>query len=982
MKKYIIIFILFFLQNSFAQDLSQGYIADDLVQHPMQDLSKPAYLECVTDPSFPNTTIRRITEATPGNFIVPMYSTVQAWNSDESLLIVYGGGTHKLLNGTDYTFIRDLTAINPDDIEAVFWHFNNPDILFYMDNTSSELVSYNVSTDVKTTIVNLRTLTGCSPSEGMSSGNDLQMMSWDSDVFGFRCGNTATYYYKISTGTLTQFNIANVNYTAAMPFPSGNLFYHNKSVYDSAGNFVRTFNIDKVEHSCLGKLSNGDDALFEIAFEEGPSGGCQGTLVAHNATTGNCMSVTPPDDYGYPKSGTHISALAHKNTEGGWVAVSSLGFQKDGVQILDQELFIAKVNEFDASVYRVAHHRSDADDISYWGEPHVTISPTGTRLLYGSDWSGVEDGISVDSYVAELHAYSDFAVWTASGWDISPQVPTSKTKVTIMADYDTSVVGANIDAGQLTIDAGAVVTVAAGDYIRVACDMKVDGTLNVEHQGSVVQLSNSALMTNNGTINVNITTPLLKPRDFMVIGNPLSAAVPVGVDNPIFRKIKQTTTDFRPHPEVQTMFPGGSNFVDEDFNDWSFHTGNFNPGEGYYLYPQASLADGNKTYNLTYQGGSLNNGVITYDLDYNTTGTGTGDATMNKNASPNIISNPYASAISANDFLEANDAVDELYFWEHNTTPNTSFPGANTANFNMADISTQNATGFNPASTGSTTLPTSGDFSIATAQGFGIKNNGATTGTGQTATFNNTMRRVDNNNTLRASENNDHIWLSINSDAYSLSSSTLIGFTNKATQLFDQGFDSERLGVPVSLYSHLPDGTAALGIQGREAFVSNTEISLGFSSQIDAETEYSISILKITGGSITNVDTYLRDNLTGVLHNISEEKYFFTSEKGTFNNRFTLLFKDRNVLGVDTDLLSDIKIYPNPAGDIINLKMPNDTTLETVTIYDIMGRAVKQISVSSIKPNNTISVSDLANASYFVTIQTNKGQITKQLIKR
>ncbi|WP_452221298.1 T9SS type A sorting domain-containing protein [Lacinutrix salivirga] len=407
MKKSILIFAYLIIQQSFSQDLSQGYIANDLVQHPMQPLAKPSYLQSVTDPSFPSTQIRRITEATPGNFIVPMYNTIQSWNADESLLIVYGGGVHQLLNGQNYTFIRNLTDINPDDLEGVFWSFTDPNVLFYLDNNNDNLYSYNVQTQVKTVIVNIRTVSSCPTSDGLTGGNDIQMMSWDNDVFTFRCGNTAAYYYRISTSTLTQFNIANINYTAPMPFPSGNLFHHRGNVYDANGDFVRALNMDNVaEHKCIGKLSNGDDAIFAIAFEQGPNGDCQGTLVAHNATNGNCFSVTPTSDYGYPKSGTHMSALAHKNNEGGWVAVSSLGYQRDGVQILDQELFIAKVNETDADVYRVAHHRSDEDDIDYWGEPHVTISPTGTRLLFGSDWSGTEDGISIDSYVAELNSFT------------------------------------------------------------------------------------------------------------------------------------------------------------------------------------------------------------------------------------------------------------------------------------------------------------------------------------------------------------------------------------------------------------------------------------------------------------------------------------------------------------------------------------------------------------------------------------------------
>lgn len=421
MKKITILLFCFLVFKSYSQNLGQGYIANDLEQHSMQVLEKPNYLESVTDPSFPNTEIRRITQATIGNFIKPMYSTIQAWNSDESLMIVYGGGVHQLLNGQDYTFIRNLTDVVPDDIETIFWSFSDPDVFFYMDGNTDDLISYNVQTQVKTILVNIRTISNCDGSNGLTGGNDIQMMSWDNDVFAFRCGNDAAYYYRISTQTLTQFNIANIEYTAPMPFPSGNLFFHSGDVYDANGDFVRSLNVNGVQHSCLGKLSTGDDAYYNVNFEEGRYGGCQGTLVAHNATTGYCFPVTTYADYGYPKSGTHISSLAHKNTEDGWVAVSCLGFQRDGVELLDQELFIAKVNEFDADVYRVGHHRSDEDPFSYAGEPHVTISPTGTRLLFASDWSGSVDGDSVDSYVAELSSF------TLSG----PEVETIKQAITL-----------------------------------------------------------------------------------------------------------------------------------------------------------------------------------------------------------------------------------------------------------------------------------------------------------------------------------------------------------------------------------------------------------------------------------------------------------------------------------------------------------------------------------------------------------------------
>jgi len=401
MRSNLFLVLVFLMQCVYAQDLSVGYTANDLTARPMQDLNKPVYLGSVTDPSFSNTTIRRISNVGTSGQLVPMYSTIQAWNADESFLIVYEVGSgHQLLNGTNYTFIRVLNDINPDDVEGIFWHFNEPSIFFYIDNVTNDLIRYNVTNQVKTILVNLTTASGCT--EGITGGNDVQMMSWDSDVISFRCGNSSAYYYRISTSTTMQFNISTINFTAPMPFPSGNLFYHNKKVYNTSGNFVRDLNVDNVEHSCLGKLGNGDDAYFAIAFEEGPDGGCQGTLVAHNATNGTCVSVTPTSDYGYPQSGTHISALAHKNTEDGWVAVSMMGYDRDGQVLLDQELLIAKVNTTSTDVYRVAHHRSDEDEFNYWGEPHVTISPTGTRLLFGSDWSGAQDGTSVEAYVAEL----------------------------------------------------------------------------------------------------------------------------------------------------------------------------------------------------------------------------------------------------------------------------------------------------------------------------------------------------------------------------------------------------------------------------------------------------------------------------------------------------------------------------------------------------------------------------------------------------
>ncbi len=392
--------------NLQSQDLTEGLMVNDLSAHPMQDIDKPNYLESITDPSF-GTTIRRITDAGDNGVIVPMYSTIQAWNADESFMILYdqSQGRHLLLDGMTYASIRYLDDVNPADIEQIFWDFQDPDIFYYLERPSRDLIRYHISTQQKEIIVNFKDISSCNGTVAM--GNDIQMMSWDNDVFSFRCDNATCYSYRISTDELIEIDVANTNFVAPSVAPSGTRYYHGNQVYDTSGSLLLSLNESNLEHSCIGKLANGNDAHFAIAFAQGPDGGCLGDVIAHDLTTGDCIPVISQDQgYEYPQSGTHISALAHKNTEGGWLAASMIGYDRDGQSLLDQELIIAKAEAGNIKVCRIGHHRSDEEEFDYWGEPHAVISPTGTRVLFGSDWSGAEDGRSVDSYVVELPSFS------------------------------------------------------------------------------------------------------------------------------------------------------------------------------------------------------------------------------------------------------------------------------------------------------------------------------------------------------------------------------------------------------------------------------------------------------------------------------------------------------------------------------------------------------------------------------------------------
>ena len=589
-----------------------------------------------------------------------------------------------------------------------------------------------------------------------------------------------------------------------------------------------------------------------------------------------------------------------------------------------------------------------------------------TAIINNFGWSIGDGGLETGCLPL---ACSSTTTYAGGMWDNG--APTINTTAIINENYNT--VMGSIDACTVVINDPAIVTVAPHTYINTLGNITVgvNAELIVEHTGSIVQADDTANTINNGDIEVQITTPLLKPRDFMVLGSPVTNNVPEGVLNPIFRQLQHNTEDFLPHPDVQALFPDGTNFVDIDNNDYSQNTESFNAGEGYLVWPQQSIIDGNLEYPLVFSQtsteGTLNNGLISYTLGFNTPGP---TAVENKNASPNIISNPYPSAISATDFMNANDAVDEVYFWEHNSTPNDAFPGANNTNFNMADISVFNEMGGIPAATGGTTP---NDF-IASAQGFGIKNNG----TAATVQFTNAMRRKTNNTTLRSPNEieKDRIWLTVNNPEYDLRSTTLIGFTAEASPFFDAVYDSPRLGTPVSIYSHILDGSKALAIQGRETFTTAATVGIGFSTQIDQDdTVYTISIAQLEGIQIAQATVYLQDNAIGVITNISEAPYQFTSGYGTFNNRFTLLFENEEVLNTLENEIEAIVVHPNPTSGRITISAPNNR-IQNIKLYDIIGRLVQEK-----KETSFIDLSKEMDGVYLLEIYTDYGMITKKIIK-
>ncbi|MFO0553903.1 MAG: hypothetical protein U0271_36315 [Polyangiaceae bacterium] len=379
-------------------DLCAGLVTD-LEAHPMTPLAKPALGDTVVDAEF-GTVIRRITAVTAGagdRVIKPMYSTISAFNADESRLILYSvaDGEHQLYDGATYSFIKVL-PISPADLEQVYWDTSDPDLLYYVEDR--DFIRYHVSSDAKDV---LTTFDFCSG--GASGGSDPMFMSWDSRRIGLGCDDQVFVYDLASNTVLGRKTLAtNPGQMAA----SGALVFLSDTgeVADPQLDVVRTLDLaEPWGHASLGRLPNGHDTWNGAAYDAGPNGNpAIGSLVTFDLTDGTSKVVIGPDTgFPYPKDG-HISALAYRQP--GWVFVSSIG-ESSGAGLLDMENLIADTST--GTVCRIGRHRSWGKDNPnlaepYWAEPHTVPSPSGTRAVFASDWGG---GATVDTYVVELPSY-------------------------------------------------------------------------------------------------------------------------------------------------------------------------------------------------------------------------------------------------------------------------------------------------------------------------------------------------------------------------------------------------------------------------------------------------------------------------------------------------------------------------------------------------------------------------------------------------
>jgi hypothetical protein len=336
------------------------------------------------------------------------------------------------------------------------------------------------------------------------------------------------------------------------------------------------------------------------------------------------------------------------------------------------------------------------------------------------------------------------------------------------------------------------------------------------------------------------------------------------------------------------------------------------------------------------------------------------------------------------DFFAGNVGVLEpgngIYFWrKKNNAANSSY-----AHLTMAGYTENSAAGGSVGNNGAYYQNGNGStfnsgWIISPGQGFLVKLAANPTGP---VTFTNTMREAapasGGQPFFKTTNTNDdntisRLWLNLTNTTTAYTQA-MVGYMDTATMGLDYGYDGLLLSDGgARLYSIAE--AKALAIQARPSFVTSDVVPMGFA--VGTAGQYTITLDHVDGLFSQGQDVYLKDNLLGTVSNLNDNPYIFTTDAGTFDTRFEVVYMPAGQLGNETpELANMVLVYQNNGAIHINA---GTAEMSEVNIFDIRGRKIYH--KDGINSTETV-INDLhiAQEVIIVEIKTDKGQVSKKIV--
>ena len=598
---------------------------------------------------------------------------------------------------------------------------------------------------------------------------------------------------------------------------------------------------------------------------------------------------------------------------------------------------------------------------SYVSGSNISVAPSATTtytLVSVTSTGGCAGTGNSGSAVVTI----DTTTSTDGGVTWSNGTPTASKSV--IFDGGTGTIGANFAGCSLRLTNNASVTVASGFNVTLEGRVTVDAgsTFTFNNNSNLLQ---NTLLSNSGNIIVQRNSSALKRLDYTlwsspVTGQGLYSFSPFTLPNRFY--VYNTSTDTYSNSvgfnltglqyPAPLVAPNGVNGADS--NNVAFEN-----GKGYLIRVPYNHPTSPTVYSGSFTG-VANNGTINATIS--TAGSGY-----------NAVGNPYPSRLNVADFIEGNTNITgPLYFWRKtNDNAATSY-----ATLTKTAYVANGAAG---GDTGTGFFPTGGsqeqNWVINVGQGFIVE---ATSSTN--LSFTNSMRRSSNadqffrNADTIESVNNGLYWLNL-TDATGVFSQMAVGYSSEGTLGFDRGIDGANINNEFYLTSLI--GTEEYAIQGRPDFDASDIVPLSYKAVTAGN--YTISIDHTAGGfSAGTQPIYLKDNLTTTVHDLTASNYTFTSQAGTFNNRFEVVYQSALNTDNPTFNANQVIVYKNEVNDfVIN---SGNVVMASVKVFDIRGRLL--LERKDINASQTTLTVGMANEVLLVQITSEDGVVvTKKVVR-
>ncbi|WP_299128564.1 hypothetical protein [uncultured Winogradskyella sp.] len=589
----------------------------------------------------------------------------------------------------------------------------------------------------------------------------------------------------------------------------------------------------------------------------------------------------------------------------------------------------------------------------------------------------------IDGCTYSCVACATEVTWDGTNWnwsDGTPQntLPTLNEAVVLNANFNTGTNG-NINACNLSVSDGTTLIVTDNSFINVTNEIITEGTIIVDPQGSVVQISDTSVNSTTGTIILQKQTSVLNTAlEYTYWSSPVTGETieDTFATVPTSRRFSFNAANFvdlQDEIDNTGTFIPGQDGIDDDGNAWQAASGTMEPGVGYATTASPSgLFPGQQVFTFE---GDFNNGIIQSTLS---------NASGGVYQDWNFIGNPYPSAIDTQVFFSANTGVvDNIYLWSQATALDANASGNDSENFSSADYAIISASGVNTAGA-SGIIPTN---YVASGQGFFVE---ALSGTN--VVFNNAMRVTgDNNQFFRNTDTTQRnyreiLWVNLTSDN-GVFNQIAVAYMDGATENNDGTYYDVKRNASsrtlAKLYSKVTNDENEFVIQCKSPLDINADeiINLGFKNDINSPTIFSISLAQLEGAFLNSNNIYLKDNLLNTIHDLKVSDYNFTSDSGEFSNRFNIVFNTEALSIKDASLNSNDLVITELNNGEVQFKINANLNITNVQLLDVLGRSIYNLKGNS--PKETYNLSKLSNTAYIAKVTLSNGLvISKKAIKQ